>query len=77
MIRAPNVYSLIKAPYLQLVAVIGNIGGEIGRVAVGAYEHLVLELKALYLLLALALLTELGGEDFFIFIPKGAVLLIG
>lgn len=42
VIRAPDIDGLIVATLYQFVAMVGDVGGEIGRVAVGTHEHLIL-----------------------------------
>ena len=55
VVGPPDVHSLVKAADLQLVAVVGDVGGEVGVEAVGAAEHIVLQVQLVHLLLALAL----------------------
>ena len=55
VVGTPDVHSLVKAADLQLVAVVGDVGGEVGVEAVGAAEHVVLQVQFVHLLLALAL----------------------
>ena len=55
VVGAPDVDGLVKAADLQLVAVVGDVGGEVGVEAVGAAEHVVLQVQLVHLLLALAL----------------------
>ena len=67
----------LEKPRCQLVAVVGDVGGEVGVEAVGPAEHVVLQVELVHLLLALALGQELlleqgGGVE-----PQGPVLLIG
>ena len=77
VVGAPDVDGLGEAPLLQLIAVVGDVGGEVGVEAVGPAEHVVLQVELVHLLLALALGQELlleqgGGVE-----PQGPVLLIG
>ena len=77
MVCAPDIDSLFKASLLELVAVVGNVGGKIGRVAVGSDKNLVFEFKALDFLGGLALVCKPCAENLFVFIPECAVLFIG
>ena len=62
VVGTPDVDGLVKAAHGQLVVVVGNVGGKIGRDAVGADEHLVLGLL-LAAVVGLALVDDavLGG----------------
>ncbi len=76
MVRAPDVDDLVEVAHLELVAVIGDIAGKIGVEAVGAAQHVVLEIElvdvgVLLALLAVLLAHDLGGLD-----PERAVLFI-
>ena len=77
VVGAPHVHRLVKLAHLQLVAVVGDVGGKVGVEAVGPAEHVVLQVQLVHLLLGLALphillLEKLGGVQ-----PQGPVLLIG
>ena len=55
VVGAPDVDGLVKAPHLQLVAVVGDVGGEVGVKAVGPAQYVVLQVQLVHLLLGLAL----------------------
>ena len=59
VVGAPDVDRLVKAPLFQLVAVVGDVGGEVGVKAVGPAQHVVLQVQLVHLLLSLALPHEL------------------
>ena len=62
VVGAPDVDGLVKAAHGQLVVVVGNVGGKVGRDAVGAHQHLVLGLLlAAVIGLALVHNAVLGG----------------
>ena len=62
VVSAPDINGLVKAAHGQLVVVVGNVGGKVGRDAVGAHQHLVLGLfLAAVLGLALVHNAVLGG----------------
>ena len=63
VVRAPHVDNLIEAPLLELVAMVGNVGGEIGVEAVGTAQHIVLQIQLVYLLSGLALPDKLLLEQ--------------
>ena len=63
VVGAPDVYGAVKMPYLQLVAVVGDVGGEVSIDAVGSAENVVLEVELFYVLLALSGGAQLVAED--------------
>ena len=54
VVGAPDVYDLVKAALLELIAVIRDIGGKVGIEAVCAAQDVVLELELFDILLALS-----------------------
>ena len=77
VVGAPNVNRFIKAACDELVAVIGNIRGKIGRVAVLANEHVVFEFQFFNLFGRFAFGEQFICLDFLVFIPQRAVFFIG
>ena len=67
VVGAPDVDGLVKAPHLQLVAVVGDVGGKVGVEAVGPAQHVVLQVQLVHLLLGLALPHELLLEQLVVF----------
>ena len=77
VVRPPDVDGQVEAPHIQLVPVVGDVGGEVGIEAVGPAQHVVLQVQLVHLLLTFALphvflLEQLSGVQ-----PQGPVLLIG
>ena len=58
VVGAPDVDDPVKAADGELVAVIGDVGGKVGVEAVGAAQHVVLQVELFDVLLALARLAE-------------------
>ena len=77
VVGAPDVDAQIKAPLVQLVAVISDVGCKIGVEPVAPAEHVVLQLQLLHLLLALALGQILLPQEARGLQPQGPVLLVG
>ena len=77
VIGAPDVYDLVKAALLELVAVVGDVGGKIGVKAVRAAQDIVLELELFDILGLLARGKELVREYLRGVQPQCAVLFIG
>ena len=77
VVGAPDVDDLIEAPDGEFVAVIGNIGGEVGVKPVGTAQHVVLQAQLLDVLVGLAGLFQVLRQDPAGGQPQGAVLLIG
>ena len=77
MVSAPHVDDLVEAANGKFIAVIGDVGGKIGVEAVGPAQHVVLQLQAVNLLLALALGAQGVGQNPGGGQPQGAVLLVG
>ena len=76
VVGAPDVDDLVKAAHRELVAVVGDIGGEVSIEAVGAAQHVVLEVelvdvRVLLPCLAQILAQDIGGPE-----PQRSVLLI-
>ena len=77
VVRTPDVDDLVEAPLLELVAVVGDVGGKIGVEPVGPAEHVVFQVQLGDVLLALPLLPGVllqnpaGGQ------PQGPLLLVG
>lgn len=63
MVRAPDVDDLVEMTHGELVAVIGNVAGEVGVEPVGAAQHVVLEVELVDVLVLLALLAVLLAHD--------------
>ena len=63
VIGAPDVYDLVKAALLELVAVVGDIGGKIGVEPVCAAQNIVLKLELFDVLGLLAGGKELVRKD--------------
>ena len=76
VVRTPDVDGLVEAANLQLVAVVGDVRGEVGVEAVGAAQHVVLQIQLRDGFLALALGKKLAAENFGGAQPEGAVLFI-
>ena len=55
VIGSPYVYAQIKAPLLQLVAVVSNVCRKIRIEAIGPAEHIILQIKLIHLLLGFPL----------------------
>ena len=77
VVGAPDVDGGLEAPLLQLVSVVGDVGGKVGVEPVGPAEHVVLQVQLVHLLPGLALPHVLLLEQFSGVEPQGAVLLIG
>ena len=77
VIGAPDVYDLVKAALLELVAVVGDIGGKIGVEPVCAAQNIVLKLELFDVLGLLAGGKELVRKDLRGVQPQCAVLFIG
>ena len=77
VIGAPDVDDLVKAAHGELIIMIGNVAGEIGVEAVGAAQHVVLELKLVNIGVLLAGLAQLFARDVRGAQPERAVLFIG
>ena len=77
VVGAPDVDNLVKATHLKLVAVVGNVGSEIGIETVGAAEHIVLQLQLLNLLFGFAGLAEIFRHNLGGLQPEGTLLFIG
>ena len=77
VVCAPDVDHIVKAALFQLVAVVGNVGGKVSIEAVGPFQHVVLELKLVDLLLLFARLKQILAQNLRGAEPEGAVLLIG
>ena len=60
VVGAPDVDDLVEAADGELVAVIGDVGGEVGVEAVGPAEHVVLQIQLFNVRFLLALLA---GSD--------------
>ena len=76
MVGAPHVDTGVEPPG-ELVAVVGYVCGEIGVDAIGAAQHIVLEVELFYLFLTLAGLAHVPGDYLRRCQPERAVLLIG
>ena len=63
VVGAPHVDDPVKAPDGELVAVIGDVGGEVGVEAVGPAQHVVLQVQLLDVRLLLPLLAVVLAED--------------
>ena len=77
VVGAPDVDGLFEAADDQLVAVVRDVRREVGRVAVGADEDVILELELVDVLLALPRLLQDVRLDFDVLVPEGAVLFVG
>ena len=77
VVGAPDVNDLIEAADLELVAVVGDVAGEIGVEAVGAAQHVVLQAELVDVLVLLALLAVLVAHDLRGLDPERAVLFVG
>ena len=77
VIGAPDVDGLVKAPNLQLVAVVGDIRGKIGIEAVAAAQHVVLQVQLGNGLFALPFGQHLASQNFGRTQPERSVLLVG
>ena len=76
VVGAPDVDDLIEAADLELVAVVGDVAGEIGVEAVGAAQHVVLQTELVDVLVLLALLAVLVAHDLRGLDPERAVLFL-
>ena len=77
VVGAPDVDDLIEAADFELVAVVGDVAGEVGVEAVGAAQHVVLQAELVDVLVLLALLAVLVAHDLRGLDPERAVLFIG
>ena len=77
VVGAPDVDDPVKAAHRELVAVIGDVGGEVGIKAVGAAQHVVLQSELFDVLRLFARRQQLVREDAGGGEPEGAVALIG
>ena len=77
VVGSPYIDCLFKASYLELIAVIGDIGGKISGIAVGSDKNLVFQLKAFNLLGGFAFVCKPCAENLLVFIPECAALFIG
>ena len=77
VVGAPDIDDLVEAADGKFIAVVGDVGGEIGVKPVGAAEHVVLQPQLLDGLVGLAGGLELSGENFGGLQPQGAVLFVG
>ena len=77
VVCAPDIYRPVKLSDGELVAVICDIRREIGRVAVLADEHIVLETELVDLLLRFALGEQALCLNLDVLVPQRAVKLVG
>ena len=77
VVGAPDVDDLVEAADGEFVAVIGDVGGEVGVEPVRAAQHVVLQAELFDGLLALARLAQVRREDLGRLEPERAVLFIG
>ena len=77
VVGAPNIDDLVKAADRKLIIMIGNVAGKVGVEAVGAAQHVVLEIELVDLLVLLAGLSELLARNIGGTQPKRALLFIG
>ena len=77
VVGAPDVDDPVKAPDGELVAVVGDIGGEVGVEAVGPAEDIVLQVQLLHVGGLLPGFQEVLPQDVRRPEPEGPVLLIG
>ena len=77
VVRAPDIDGLVKAAGLELVAVIGDVGGEIGIKPVGAAQNVVLEAELFDILRLLPGGEQLLTDDARGAQPQSTVLFIG
>ena len=77
VVGAPDVDDPVEAPDGELVAVVGDVGGEVGVKAVGPAQHVVLQVQLVHIRLLLAGLQQVLAHDVGGAEPQGAVLLIG
>ena len=77
VVCTPDIYRPVKLSDGELVAVICDIRREIGRVAVLADEHIVLETELVDLLLRLALGEQALCLNLNVLVPQRAVKLVG
>ena len=77
MVRAPDVDDLVEMTHGELVAVVGNVAGEVGVEPVGAAQHVVLEVELVDVLVLLALLAVLLTHDLGGLEPERAFLFVG
>ena len=76
MVRAPDVDDLVEMTHGELVAVVGNVAGEVGVEAVGAAQHVVLEVELVDVLVLFALFAVLLAHDIGGLEPERAFLFI-
>ena len=77
MVGAPDVDDLVEAPDSELIAVIGDIRGEIGVEAVGPAEHVILQIQLFNVRFLFALLAEVIPQNIGRLQPQSAVLFVG
>ena len=77
VVCTPDIYRPVKLSDGELVAVICDIRREIGRVAVLADEHVVLETELVDLILRLALGEQALCLNLDVLVPQRTVKLVG
>ena len=76
VVGTPNVDDPVKAAHRELVAVVGDVGGEVGIEAVGAAEYVVFEVEFFDFRRLFPGLYKVVPHDFGGFQPQRAVALI-
>ena len=77
MVGAPDVDDLVEAADGELVAVIGDVRGEVGVEAVGPAEHVILQIQLFNVRFLFALLAEVIPQNIGRLQPQSAVLFVG
>ena len=77
VVGTPDIDDLVEAANGEFIAVIGNVGGEVGVKAVGPAKDIVLQTQLFNGLVALSGGLQLSGENFAGLEPQGTVFFVG